>query len=67
MSEQEIINQFYQELVAINAWETRTYKLQLVKGGLIIKSKINEKQVILRTTEGTLFHDKDFDKLAKSL
>ena len=75
MTQQEILNQFYQELVNENKWETENYKLVLIKGGLRIMSKLSDKQIDVKYPTNCPVCDKPFingtcidcDKLVKSL
>lgn len=44
MTPQEILHAFYQELASEEKWETDNWKLVLVKGGLIVRSKLSDKE-----------------------
>jgi hypothetical protein len=48
MTPQEILNQFYQELVEEGKWETENWKLVLIRGGFRIISKLSDKQIDIK-------------------
>lgn len=47
MTKQEMCHAFYQELSEKEGWETENYKLFLIKGGFILHSKKDKKEVKL--------------------
>ena len=44
MDTQKILFDFYQEIANEDKWESKNWKVILQKGGLVIKSKLSDKQ-----------------------
>ena len=46
------LHEFYQELVNENKWETKSYKIALIKGGFRLIQKSNEEHFDFKLSDG---------------